>query len=189
MIRSLPNRLALRPTGLKFTLLIVAVAAAPSFLRAQALPTASRMFSAQAGAGISINAPDYSTGHDKGVTAYADLDIGKHLGLEFDYHNISVWTPNDIGEVTILAGVRYGFDYRRFRPYAKLLAGRGIFQFQKGSYTPTASSYAAFAFGAGVDYHLKRKINLRLSDFEYQHWNYGNGLTPWVYTVGAAYQF
>jgi hypothetical protein len=177
------------PSVLKLAALLVPIATAPLILNAQALPTASRLFSAQAGGGISLNSPDYSTGHNKGITVYADLDIGKHLGVEFDYHNVSIWTPNDIGEVTILAGVRYGFDYRRFRPYAKLLAGRGTFQFQQGSYAPTASSYLALAFGGGVDYHLKRKINLRLSDFEYQHWNYGSGLTPWVYTVGAAYQF
>lgn len=174
----------------RLTVLMVALAAAPSLLHAQALPTASRLFSAQVGAGISINSPDYSNGHNKGITAYADLDIGKHLGVEVDYHNVAIWTPNDIGEVTVLGGVRYGWDYRRFRPYAKILGGRGTFQFQEGTYGDGYNtSHFAYAFGGGVDYALKRKINLRLSDFEYQHWSYNNGLTPWVYTVGAAYHF
>jgi hypothetical protein len=30
---------------------------------------------------------------------------------------------------------------------------------------------------------------VRAIDAEYQHWSLGNGLTPIVFTVGAAYRF
>jgi len=160
-------------------------------LHSQALPTATRALSAQVGAGVSLSSPDYSTDLNKGISAYGDVDLNRyHVGLEVDFHDLAIITPHDIGEITFLAGVRYVRDYRRFRPYAKVLAGVGTFEFQQGFYTASSSGgHMAFAIGGGSDYVLKRKINIRIADFEYQHWNYGNGLTPWIITVGAAYHF
>ena len=157
---------------------------------AQALPTATRLLSAQIGGGVSISSPDYANGLNKGISVYGDLDIGKHFGIEADFHDLSLFTPHDIGENTILLGVRYGIDRGRFHPYGKVLAGLGTFQFQQGYYTPsTTGNLKVYAFGGGVDYRFRPKINIRLGDFEYQHWSYGNGLTPWIMTVGAAYHF
>jgi hypothetical protein len=47
--------------------------------------------------------------------------------------------------------------------------------------------------GGGIEYRLNNAINLRVADFEYQHWSTTtiapNGLTPEVLSVGAAYHF
>jgi hypothetical protein len=156
---------------------------------AQALPTASRLLGAQIGGGVSFSNPDYASGINKGISIYGDIDVGKHFGVEGDFHDLSLVTPHDIGENTFLLGVRYGIERGRFHPYAKALAGVGTFEFQQGYYSSSSSSHKAFAFGGGVDYRFKPRINIRLADLEYQHWSYGNGLTPWVLTIGAAYHF
>ena len=50
--------------------------------------------------------------------------------------------------------------------------------------------YFTYAGGGGLDIRATDHITIRAIDVEAQKWpNYGNGLSPIVVTVGAAYHF
>lgn len=160
--------------------------------RAQAVPTASAIGSFQAGAGYTIVSPDYGQKRVVGFTGFADYDFGR-LGIEFDAHIGNLITPLDIAENSYLVGPRYVFRLGRIHPYAKGLLGVGMFRVletedNQGIYT---GNYLAYAMGGGVDIRASDHITIRPIDFEYQKWPaFGqNGLTPLVYTFGAAYHF
>jgi hypothetical protein len=159
---------------------------------AQATATASRPSALQLGGGFTYARPDYSV-PIKGLSIYGDYDFTRHLGVEGDIHFISLITPADIAENSYLIGPRYRLHYGRFTPYAKALFGFGQFKYQYPSQFPAAATYTygVYAFGAGVDVHATRHINVRPFDIEFQNWpNFkGVGLTPIVMTFGAAYAF
>ena len=157
----------------------------------QASATASRLGTFQVGAGVTAAAPDYGTVYVKGVSAYADFDFREHLGVELAAHQASIITPTDIGEDSYLIGPRYFRTYGRLIPYAKLMIGIGRFDLQYDYAPHSATSYLVYALGGGLDIRATQHINIRAIDFEAQRWpGYAaNGLTPYVTTVGAAYNF
>jgi hypothetical protein len=73
--------------------------------------------------------------------------------------------------------------------------GRGVFNyppvFGDPKLGPAANlAYNIGAIGAGLDYRVIPGMNARV-DFEHQQW-FGfplHGLTPWIFSVGAAYRF
>jgi opacity protein-like surface antigen len=156
----------------------------------QALPTATSHGAAQLGFGWSWAKPDYGEKTIQGITAFGDFDFTPHIGAEAEYHYLSLETPNDLGENSFLVGPRYVLTRGKYSLYAKALIGVGDIVIQEVSEYPQspAGNYTAFAGGGGVDYRATRHIVVR-GDFEYQHWNYRNGLTPTVFTVAAAYRF
>jgi hypothetical protein len=161
-------------------------------LSAQASYTASRKADIQVGFAGSSYTLDYGEGREKGFTVYGDYDFSRHLGVEALYRNASIITPHDIGENHFLVGPRIRFTRGRFVPYGKLLIGSGTINFQLG-YNAAASkqTYLDYAFGGGVDLRATRHINVRLFDAEFQRWPGfpPHGLTPWGFSVGAAYRF
>jgi Outer membrane protein beta-barrel domain len=158
---------------------------------AQATPTASRGLNVQIGAGWSFTTPDYGQKHTQGVTVYGTLDFTRHWGIEGDVHKTSIVTPSDIGEDSYLLGPRYVFSHNRLRPYAKALFGLGRFVYQYDNMPHAAYTYKIYTFGGGVDVKATEHINIRAFDFEYQKWPgyQPSGLTPLVFTFGAAYAF
>jgi hypothetical protein len=158
----------------------------------QALPTATAKGSLQVGAGYTIASPDYGQFKIQGVSFFADYDFATHLGLEADAHIIAFVTPTDLAENTYLIGPRFILPKGKFNIYGKALAGYGdlvIQEYQDNIGRPDGF-YFAYSLGGGVDYRLTDRIVIRAIDVEYQKWpNYGNGLTPLVYTFGAAYHF
>ena len=114
----------------------------------------------------------------------------------------------------IEGGLRYRRTYgsrEAIKPYAKILYGYGVMQYPP--YAPPASQtisngsagYQFIAPGGGLDYVISPHIVLR-ADLEYQMWfarvdkglgtdsfngkgGLPNGLTPIVYTFGAAWRF
>lgn len=158
---------------------------------AQAIPTASRAGALQLGAGWSVANPDYGPSKTQGISIFGDLDLTRHLGIEGDIHRASTITPTDIGVDSYLLGPRYIVRHGRFKPYAKALFGLGRFKYQYDTSPHTAYTYKMFAFGGGLDIRTTRHVTVRAIDFEYQRWpGYPpNGLTPIVYTFGAAYAF
>ena len=164
---------------------------------AQAVPTATRPIRLQVGGGFSFATPDYAQRKIEGFTGYADLDLTHKLGIEAEYHYISVITPTDIGENTILLGVRYSvFHHTRYNAYVKGLGGIGQFQYQSGSYAnPHTDTFGAYAIGGGIEVRATEHINVRAFDFEAQKWpgyvtpGYVNtgGISPYVSTIGVAY--
>jgi Outer membrane protein beta-barrel domain len=162
-------------------------------LNAQASPTATRAAFIQVGAGVSVFQPDYNPGTIKGYSIYGTYDFTSHIGLEGDIHIVNVITPGDIAENSYLLGPRFVMARGRFHPYAKALAGIGVFTFQPVyvNSSSSSSSHKMYAFGGGLDVRVKRHWNVRAIDFEYQRWPGfdANGITPLGITVGAAYFF
>lgn len=175
-----------------FASLILALSA-DIVLNAQASPTATRAAFIQVGAGLSAFQPDYNPGTIKGYSIYGTFDFTSHLGIEGDIHIVNVITPGDIAENSYLVGPRFVMARGRFHPYAKALAGIGVFTFQPVYVTESSSSssHKMYSLGGGLDFRVKRHWNVRAIDFEYQRWpGFGaNGITPLGITVGAAYVF
>jgi opacity protein-like surface antigen len=156
---------------------------------AQAVPTASRGGSIQLGVGGMVLSPDYAQKYVKGLTFYGDFDFTHNIGVEGEIH-YSVLTPTDLSENSYLIGPRYTLSHKRLAVYGKVLFGLGRFGTQGGSFGVSAtSSYADYAFGGGVEYKVTHNINIRAFDIELQKWPGfpPNGLSPIVYTFGAAY--
>jgi hypothetical protein len=159
---------------------------------AQALPTATGHGALQVGAGWTFVNPDYGHKNIQGFTGFVDFDLFSHLGVEGTVHAVNLITPEDLAEDTYLIGPRYVIHKGRFAPYAKALAGVGDLVIQESQDNPGrfSGTYFAFAIGAGLDIDVRRHIVIRAIDVEYQRWpGLGNGLSPFAYTVGAAYRF
>jgi len=176
----------------KLLFLALALGAVPG-LQAQKLPTATRSVDIQAGGGFVYGESDYGRTMD-GYGVYGTLDFRYHLGVELEYHKAN--GTDLIYEKTYEVGPRYVWHYGRLNPYVKVMYGRGVFNFPP--YYPGGESSANLAYnilagGGGVDYRLRRYLNVR-GDFEYQDWasNPGflpHGLTPYIGTIGVAYHF
>ena len=166
---------------------------------AQAIPAATKPLTAQLGGAFSVARSGFGFNYIKGVTAYGDVDYHQRIGLEADLHLVNIFTPDDIGETSILLGPRVTFIHGAFnsRPnfvnvYAKFVGGLGFFQYQSPAYQPSVTNrYRMLAYGAGIELHASRHLNVRPIELEYQRWPaYSErGLKPVVATFGAAYQF
>lgn len=179
----------------KIYIIIGALASALSLTsigRAQALPTATARGSLEAGMGYSIASPDYGQKTIAGVSGWAAFDFGLHAGVEADVHYIALVTPLDLAENTYLIGPRIILPYHRVKVYGKVLAGYGdlVIQEYQDNIGRAAGFYFTYAGGGGIDIRATEHITVRAIDIEAQKWpNYGNGLSPIVYTFGAAYHF
>jgi opacity protein-like surface antigen len=159
------------------------------FAHAQAAPTATAKTNIQVGAGFTYARTDYGQKGDKGITGFADYDIGLHWGIEGDIHYASISTPNGVSENSYLIGPRYIYRYHRFKLYGKGLIGAGHLEIPLAPNISRSETDFVFAGGGGLEYLAPRHITIRAVDFEYQHWDYSDGLTPAVLTFGVAYRF
>jgi hypothetical protein len=176
----------------KMLFLVLALIGA-SALHAQKLPTATKPLDIQAGGGFVYGQTDYGRTMT-GYGIYGDLDFRSHFGAELEYHQANGTAL--IYERTYEAGLRYFRHYGRLAPYAKILGGRGVFNFPPyfpGGPSSANLAYNLVAVGGGADYRVRSYLNVR-GDFEYQDWASDpgflpNGLTPYLFTVGVAYHF
>jgi hypothetical protein len=162
-----------------------------STAKAQALPTALAKGELQVGGGYSIGSSDYGQAKIQGFSGFADYDILVHWGVEGDIHSLTIWTPDDIAENSYLAGPRFIYRKRDLKLYAKGLVGAGSLIIQNPQRHPleVGGTNFAYALGGGVDVMVKPYFVVRAVDVEYQHYDYLTGLTPFVFTFGAAYRF
>jgi opacity protein-like surface antigen len=160
-----------------------------SALWGQARPTASRTGDFQIGVDYVGGSSDYGYADLKGVGLYTTFDFTSHFGAEFDLHQANT-SIDKVYERTYEIGGRYHRNYGRAEPYAKVMIGRGVFNFALDGVTYANLAYNMFAVGGGVDYHLTRYLNVR-GDYEYQDWGGfpPNGLTPQLISIGVAYHF
>ena len=161
--------------------------AAP-LLNAQAAPTATRLGDLKIGGGFSTADSDYGDRFNGGA-AYFDFDFRPNLGVTGEFHFVK--DQNDLYEKTYEVGGRYFREYRRFVPYAKVLYGRGVFNFPVNPDGFRENlAYNLIAAGGGTDYKVKPYLYVR-ADWEYQQWFSfaGSSLTPNIFTFGAAYHF
>jgi hypothetical protein len=167
-------------------------------LHAQAIPTASSGGDLQIGAMFNIANPDYTPQKLKGYGFYTTFDFRYHVGIEGEFHQVND-SDSTVGiyERTYEIGPRYVLRHGRYNPYAKLMYGRGVFNYPlmvdavTHELTPTANlAYNIGAIGVGLDYRVVPGLNVRV-EYEYQHWLSfpPNGLTPQVFSIGAAYRF
>ena len=102
-----------------------------------------------------------------GVTGFVDADTRRRLGIEAETRWLEFHQTADVHVETYSIGPRYHMNFGRFQPYAKGLIGFGKFNFP---YNYGQGSYLVATGGGGVDFHLHRRIYLRVADFEYEYW-------------------
>lgn len=144
------------------------------------------------GLAFSFGNSDYTQAYIKGYTIFGDYPLARRLSLAGEFHDQAVWTPDDIGETSLMFGAKYKFSLEeRATLYLKAMGGVGRFEVQPTRPNPSTTSYGAFGGGAGVEFRASHRINIRAIDLEYQEWpGYKpNGLTPWVASMGAAWMF
>jgi opacity protein-like surface antigen len=180
-------------------LVLIGVLAGTSLLHAQATATATRSLDLKVGGGYTNLNSDFLPSRFDGGAIYADLDFTHHLGAEAEFHFAKDSSGSGQYEKTYEVGGRYFRTYGKLVPYAKLLWGRGVYNFTQpyiasdGSLQHLAVANIAYnlvAVGAGADYKLLRHLYVR-GDWEYQRWFsfQGSSLSPNLITVGAAYHF
>jgi len=184
--RSLRPRLFLGAVSL---LLSVGVCMAPRLAVAQSLPTASRLGDLQIGGGFVFAKSNYNSNPINliGGAAYTTFAIRPHWGGEFDFRHVRSTSDSTVYERTYEIGPRIFLTRGRLIPYAKVMYGRGVYNFSNNI---ANIAYNIYTFGGGADYSITRSINLR-ADYEYQNWmSFPLGtLRPSVVTIGAAYHF
>jgi len=161
-------------------------------LLGQAAPTASRLLDVQVGGDFVLDYPgDYSyfgvrPGSFKGAGLYATVDFSSHFGAELDFRQANSPVAQ-MYERTYEVGGRYHRTYGLFQPYAKVLYGRGVFNFVNNE---ANLAFNEIVLGGGVDIQVLKWLNVR-GDYEYQNWHsfLPSGLTPQLITLGVAYHF
>jgi hypothetical protein len=137
--------------------------------------------------GLSGVNSDYTPNNFKGFALYTTYDVTNRWGAEFVFHQANSGLGDKLYERTYEIGPRFHRTYGRVSPYAKVMYGRGVFNFP---YDVANLAYNLFAGGVGADVRVLPYLNLRL-DYEYQRWLSfpPTGLTPQILTVGVAYHF
>lgn len=160
----------------------------------QGRPTASRAGDLQVGVNYASADPDRLSPRFRGVGFYADFDFREHFGVEVDFHELN--DPSSLEyERSYEFGGRYVRRYHFLKPYARLMYGRGVYNFKGTDANGNVIRVANLAYnqadvGAGVDIPVHERVNVR-AEYEYQRW-FGfppNGLTPSMFTFGVAYHF
>jgi opacity protein-like surface antigen len=157
--------------------------------RAQASSTASRPGDLQFGGGFTYGSSDYNFNKVTltGVALYADFNNREHWGFEGGFHQLTPSSDSTVYQRTFEVGPRFFLTRGRLTPYAKLLYGRGVYNFS-GNVANIA--YNLYTVGGGGDLALTPTFNLR-ADYELQSW-LGFPLAtlhPNLYTIGLAYHF
>ncbi|WP_433966890.1 outer membrane beta-barrel protein [Tunturiibacter gelidiferens] len=202
--KSISDKIAKRAEDLLLGIRISALLCLISFtgirLHAQARPTATSAGVLQAGGEFNYADSDYVPQKIKGGGAYVGFDFKYHYGIEAEFHQINdSGATTQIYERTYEIGPRYVLHFGRIEPFAKVMYGRGVFNYPiVPSLTPGGPpqgnaanlAYNIAAAGIGVDYRLLRSVNVRV-EYEFQRW-FGfppNDLSPQVLGIGAAYRF
>lgn len=181
---------------LRLVLVLISCSSSTYVLLGQAKASATRAGDLQVGVLFNLAAPDYGAKMLWGIGAYTTFDFRPHWGIEGAFHQLNdPLGQQGIYERTFEVGPRYVLRLGPLSPYAKLMIGRGVFQFPTDPRYPKNGSVANLAYniwagGLGADYSLRPSINLR-ADYELQRWSGfpPHGLSPQVFSIGIAYHF
>lgn len=111
---------------------------------------------------------DYGRQHLGGIGVFADANLYRRVGIEAEYRTLRYNATQGLRESSRMVGPKISTHGRGFRPYAKLLAGFGLFDYPYGN---AKGSYLAIAPGAGLDWRIANgPVTIRIIDFEYQLW-------------------
>ena len=165
------KRNALKLKTRNWTICSLALFLLPAVASAQAKYTATGPGSyLQLGVTFSAFHSQYGDRLIAGPSAFLDAHLYRRLGLEAEARDLNVHTDEGVRQQTYLIGPKLTILPHRFRPFVKLLAGRGEFRFPYGY---AQGSYLVLAPGAGVDYRLgESRWSLRVVDVEYQDWHH-----------------
>lgn len=170
-------------------LLAWAAILAPRAAHSQGMPTASRIGDLQIGGGFVFAKSGYNFTPIKlfGENLYTSFSFRPHWGGEFDFHNVVASQDSTVYERTYEIGPRVFIHRGRLTPYARVMVGRGVYNFHNNI---ANVAYNIYSYGGGADIELTRSINLR-GDYELQNWmGFPLGtLHPNVVTIGVAYHF
>ena len=190
LLRS-PARAGLRVAAAMSVALVAALFApqAMAQIGEHTKPTATRAGDLQLGGALAFGDSNYNfvTSNLIGPAFYTTFDVRPHLGAEFNLHENKSSTDSTVYERTYEVGPRVYVLRGSFAPYAKVLYGRGVYNFSKGVANIAYNIYTA---GGGFDLRLTRSINFR-ADYEYQTWP-GFPLAtlhPSIVTLGVAFHF
>jgi hypothetical protein len=165
-----------------------ACAVGTSTASAQAVPTATGPGTYISG-GLELSGfqQDYGQRYIGGEGLFVDANLYRRIGIEAEVRLLNAHTSEDVKQQTYLIGPKISTNAHAFRPYIKLLAGRGHFDFP---FHYATGAYFVVAPGAGLDWHLgQSRFNVRVIDFEYQIWpqfTFGE-LHPYGASVGISY--
>jgi len=156
---------------------------------AQSGPTASRAGDLQIGGGLTLGTSTYNFNKSKltGGTVYATFDQHDHWGFEASFRQTTPSDDSTVYQRNFQIGPRLYATDGRLKPYAKILIGRGVYNFS-GNMANIA--YNIYTLGGGADYSLTRSLNLRV-DYERQTWLSFpiQNLQPNLVTIGLALHF
>ena len=181
-------------------LILLSLFAGVPRLFAQAGPTASRAGDLLIGAGYTSAESDYGSRYT-GFGIYGDFDFSRHFGVEANFHKVNRGNGSTLSKKpTKSVGATSAPTASSSLTPRSWWAGR----LQLPPYPPPAPqnqasanlAYNMFAGGLGTDIKVRPYLYLR-ADFEYQKWpgfkgtidGPANGLTPELFTFGAAYHF
>ena len=157
--------------------------------RAQSMPTASRVGDLQIGGGFVFAHSGYNFTPTTliGGAGYATFDWHDHWGIEGGFRHSRANADTTIYERTYEIGPRIFLTRGAVTPYAKVLFGRGVYNFHNSL---ANVAYNLYTYGGGADFHVRRSWNVR-ADYELQNWmGFPLGtLHPSVFTIGVAYHF
>lgn len=186
----------------KRSLLLLCLTSSAPLLHAQASATASRAGDALLGAGYTSAASDYGP-RFTGFNAYGDFDFTQHIGVEAKFNYVAAPSPNILYEKTYEIGARYFRTYGPLVPYARVMVGRGVFNYPPctGPITSKSVACANLAYNeisgaVGTDVKVREWLYVR-ADLEFQHWlsfkgtptSQPDSLAPTLFSIGAAYHF
>jgi outer membrane protein with beta-barrel domain len=171
----------------------VALICALTGIRARAqghsLPTATRAGDLQLGGGVVLGSSNYNFNETDlvGAAFYTTFDVRSHWGGEANFHQISSSEDSTVYERTYEIGPRLYALRGFFEPYAKVLYGRGVYNFSRNV---ANIAYNVYTMGGGADFRVTRSLNIR-GDYEYQTWPGFPiaALHPSVVTIGVAFHF
>ena len=156
------------------------------------MPTAARVGDLQIGGGFVFARSGYNFTplHLVGGAFYTTFDKRNHWGGEASFRQSRPTTDSTVYERTYEIGPRIFIARGPLIPYAKVLYGRGVYNFSSNGVNVANIAYNIYTYGGGVDVQVRRSINLR-GDYEYQNWaGFPLGtLHPSVVTIGVAFHF
>jgi hypothetical protein len=154
---------------------------------AQAEPTATGPGRyTQVGLNFSAYQIDYGKRYLAGGAIYVDADLNARYGVEAEARTLRFNKDEGVSETTFLVGPRISPLINQFRPYGKLLVGRGTLNYP---FNYAEGSYFVIAPGFGLDWRVGNgRFTIRVLDAEFQKWpgfSFGP-LKPYGFSSGLA---
>jgi hypothetical protein len=141
----------------------------------------------QVGGSGSIYQIDYGQRDLGGGAVFIDANLYRTIGVEAEARTLRINEDAGAHETTYLVGPRISLKMNRFRPYGKLLIGRGQFYYP---FHYAQGSYFVVAPGAGVDWQVAKRLTVRVIDVEFQNWPWFSfgPLKPYGISSGIAFR-